>query len=45
MEEDQSEWQSVTLNYQAIHDTFNKNSKTTNAILGDNAIRLLELDR
>ena len=44
MEEDKSEWQSVTTNYRAIHDAFKEDSKIASAVLGDNAVRILKLD-
>ena len=43
LEEDETEWLSVTLNSKAVKKTFGDDPKTAQAIMGDNAVRILRL--
>jgi len=44
LEEGEKEWLSVTTNYEAIKRAFAGDDKAVNGILGENAIRVLNLE-
>lgn len=43
LKEEDEKWPSVTSNYKAINDSFSKDTDAVAAVLGGNAVRILDL--